>query len=442
MTVQSWVLKNFPGVLSRVDSPRRQLKALRVSVARAQNTVFYGKRLKEVGVTPGSIRSIEDYTSRVPVTTREELIAQDPYDLLAVKPGSETILYGQTSGSTGTPVPVWATLKEMQDGIELALALPIFKHHLKPSDKVALCYPYTRTLAGRSADLLNLMAGCTVIPIGTRNNMYPPEMAAATIQRLRPTILGAAATDAFSYANILADQGVDPKGLGIRLVVSGAEPCSPARAEALGRVYDAKVLSLLGQNEIGFPGIPCELNRMHLPQFLMFTELVHPDGTPAQPGERANTIVTPTAKRAQPLLRYVTGDTVVWDDQPCDCGLPLPTMEILGRAHTVIDTNGRTFFPIELEEALYKAASLDGVWYQIRVRQDDVLVRAEHRDVKMYDELAASIEKDLSQFTGKKVRVEMLAPGTLYDYRQIRPGKPLSRVVDEVAGKGEVVEGM
>jgi len=38
--------------------------------------------------------------------------------------------------------------------------------------------------------------------------------------------------------------------------------------------------------------------------------------------------------------------------------------------------------------------------------------------------------------------VEMIAPGSLYDYRQIRPGKPLSRVVDEVAGKGEVVEGM
>ncbi len=442
MSVQSWILRTFPGVLSRIDSPRRQLKQLRTSVARAQNSVFYGKRLKEAGVTPGSIRRIEDFTTRVPVTTREELLEQDPYDLLAVKPGSETILYGQTSGSTGNPVPVWATLREMQDGIELALALPVFRNNLHPSDRVALCYPYTRTLAGRSADLLNLMAGCTVIPIGTRNNMYPPEMAAATIKRLRPTILGAAATDAFAYANILRDQGIDTRKLGIRLIVSGAEPCSPARAEALGRVYDAKVLSLLGQNEIGFPGIPCELNKMHVPQFMMYTELIHPDGSPAQPGERANTIVTPTFKRAQPLLRYVTGDTVLWDEEPCECGLPLPTMEILGRAHTVISTNGRSFFPIELEEALYKAASLDGVWYQIRVRQDEVLVRAEHRETDQYDQMASSIESQLSAFTGRKVRVEMITPGTLYDYRQIRPGKPLSRVVDEVAGTDEVVEGM
>jgi len=442
VSIQSWVLRKFPGVISRVDRPKRQLKALRVAVKRAQSTKFYGQRLKEVGVTPSSIRSFKDFTTRVPVTTREELLEQDPYDLLAIKPGAETLLYGQTSGSTGNPVPVWASLKEMQDGIELALALPVFRNNLHPSDRVALCYPYTRTLAGRSADLLNLMAGCTVIPIGTRNNMYPPEMAAATIARLRPTILGAAATDAFAYANILADQGIDPKSLGIRLVVSGAEPCAPARAEALGKVYGAKVLSLLGQNEIGFPGIPCELNHMHVPQFMMYTELVHPDGSPAQPGERANTIVTPTFKRAQPLLRYVTGDTVIWHTEPCECGLPLPRMEILGRAHTIIETSGHSIFPIELEEALYKAASLDGVWYQIRVRADDILVRAEHRDASQYEELAASIEKELGQLTGKPVRAEMIVPGSLYDYREIRPGKPLSRVVDEVAGKDEVVEGM
>jgi phenylacetate-CoA ligase len=436
------VLRTFPGVLARVDSPRRQLKQLRTAVRRAQSTKFYGRRLKEAGVTPSSIRSAKDFTSLVPVTTREELLEADPYDLLAIEPGSEALLYGQTSGSTGNPVPIWASLKEMQDGIDLALALPVFRNNLHPSDRVALCYPYTRTLAGRSADLLNLRAGCTVIPIGTRNNMYPPEMAAATIARLRPTILGAAATDAFAYANILADQGVDPGSLGIRLVISGAEPCAPARAEALGRVYNAKVLSLLGQNEIGFPGIPCELNHMHVPQFMMYTELVHPDGSPAQPGERANTIVTPTFKRAQPLLRYVTGDTVIWHTEPCECGLPLPRMEILGRAHTIIKTNGHSIFPIELEDALYRAASLDGVWYQIRMRADDVLVRAEHRDASQYEEMAASIERGIGKLTGKPVRVEMIAPGSLYDYRQIRPGKPLSRVVDEVAGTDEVVEGM
>jgi phenylacetate-CoA ligase len=442
MSMRSWVLRNFPGVLARIDSPRNILKQLRTSVARAQRTRFYAKRLGEAGVTPSTIRSVEDFARRVPPTTREDLIAQDPYDLLAIQPGEEALLYGQTSGSTGNPVPVWASLREMEEGIELALQLPVFRKHLRRDDRVALCYPYTRTFAGRSADLLNLMAGVTVIPMGTRNNMYPPEMVAATIRRLRPTILGAAATDAYSYANILMDQGVDPSKLGIRLIVSGAEPCARSRADALGKLYDARVLSLLGQNEIGFPGIPCELNHMHVPSFMMFTELVHKDGSPARPGERAQTIVTPTFKRAQPLLRYVTGDTVIWRTDPCECGLPLPRMEILGRSHTTIPVDGHAVFPIELEEALYRAAPLTGVWYQVRVRKDSVVVRAEHRDPKDWEALAASIEKGIGALTGRPVRAEMVTPGTLYDYRSIREGKPLSRVVDEVQGTKEIIEGM
>lgn len=76
------------------------------------------------------------------------------------------------------------------------------------------------------------------------------------------------------------------------------------------------------------------------------------------------------------------------------------------------------------------------------MRTDEVLVRAEHRDAEQHDQLASGIERDLGSFTGKPVRVEMISPGTLYDYRQIRPGKPLSRVVDEVTGRGEVVEEM
>jgi hypothetical protein len=35
----------------------------------------------------------------------------------------------------------------------------------------------------------------------------------------------------------------------------------------------------------------------------------------------------------------------------------------------------------------------------------------------------------------------MVPHGTLYDYRQVRPGKPLSRVIDEKKGTKEIVEG-
>jgi phenylacetate-CoA ligase len=257
--------------------------------------------------------------------------------------------------------------------------------------------------------------------------------------KLKPTILGAAATDAFAYANILMDRGIDPKDVGIRLIISGAEPCSSRRAEVLGRLYNAKALSLLGQNEVGM-AIPCEKNVLHLPSFVMFTEIYKDDGSEAKPGEMANSVVTPTWREAQPILRYETGDVIRILDRPCECGLPLPTMEILGRRTTRLNITGRGIFPIELEDILYRT-DLNGTWYRIIVEKESIRIEAEHRGTedreKIENEIASNFEKELRI----DASVKLTAPGTLYDYRSVRPGKPLSRVIDNVSGRQQVIEG-
>jgi phenylacetate-CoA ligase len=307
-----------------------------------------------------------------------------------------------------------------------------------PQDIVALCYPYTRTLAGRMADMINQRRGATIIPMGTRNNMYPPEEVVDTILRLEPTILGAVATDAFSYANILLDRGMDPASIGLRLIVSGAEPLSGSRAIVLGKLFGCKALSLLGQNEVGV-AIPCKHNVLHLPSFAMYTEVKNDDGTDAAPGEKGYSVVTPTWREAQPILRYVTGDVIRLMDEPCPCGLPLPTMEIYGRRMTQLRIGRKSYFPIELEDILYRNY-LNGPWYRMVLEGDSLHVSVEHRG-KDTETLAKRIEKDLKEKLKIDITAEILAPGTLYDYRTIRPGKALSRIVDRTSGRDQLIEG-
>jgi phenylacetate-CoA ligase len=270
--------------------------------------------------------------------------------------------------------------------------------------------------------------------------MYPPELAAETIHKLKIDVLGAAATDAFAYANILRDRGIDPAKMGVKYVMSGAEPCSQNRARALGKVWGgAQVFSLLGQNESGFAGIPCERNMMHIPSFAMFTELLHEDGTVASRGERALAVVTPTSREAMPLLRYLTGDYIEILKEPCECGLPLPAMRILGRRGTDVKVGAGKYFPIELEDVLYKA-DLNGVWYQIRAAPERISILAEHRDQEDYPRLETEIVRNFkSAFQGVAVDVKLVRPGVLYNYRELRVGKPISRVIVE-GGKGEVIE--
>jgi phenylacetate-CoA ligase len=433
------MLKKFPGIIKYANKESMILKRLKKAVDYAYKSKMYARKLKAAGVKASDIKTIKDFKAMVPKTTKKDLISCDAYDLLAVAPGNKCVIYSQTSGTTGGHVPIWVTQNELDKFVDVAVCLPVFQNLLSPKDRVAICYPYTRTLAGRVADMINQKAGVTIIPIGARNNMYPPEEVVDAIIRLKPTILGAMGTDALSYANILMDRGIDPKKVGIRLIVSGAEPCSDNRGKALERIYDAKFLSLLGQNEIGGMA-PCEENKLHLPSFAMFTEIYHEDGTEAQPGERALSYVTPTWREAMPLLRYETGDKIIIDKDPCSCGLPLPTMQILGRRRTELFIGGKSYFPIELENILYRSF-FNGVWYQFTIREGGISVTCEHRNKEDYSTLEEKIKSNLESVIKQNVEVKMVPHGTLYDYRQVRPGKPLSRVIDEKKGTKEIVEG-
>jgi phenylacetate-CoA ligase len=439
MGFQAKMLKKFPGIIKYANSEGAILKRLKKAVDYAYKSKMYAKKLKAAKVSSSDIRSIEDFKRKVPLTTKKDLLSGSPYDLLAVSPGEKCLIYSQTSGTTGGHVPIWVTQTELERFVDLAICLPVFQDLLSPEDRVAICYPYTRTMAGRVADMINQTAKTTIIPMGTRNNMYPPSEVVDTMIRLKPTILGAMATDALAYANILLDRGLDPKNVGIRLIVSGAEPCSDNRGAALGEVFDAKFLSLLGQNEIGGMA-PCAENNLHLPNFAMFTEIYHEDGTEAEPGDRALSVVTPTWREAMPLLRYETGDKIIIEKDPCPCNLPLPTMKILGRKRTELFIGGKSFFPIELENVLYKA-KLDGVWYQMIIRENEITIKAEHRKVEDYTRLKETIHSNFGSLLKMDINVEMVAPGSLYDYNKIRPGKPLSRVVDETQGRSEIIEG-
>jgi phenylacetate-CoA ligase len=441
MSAIGFLLKKFPGMIGFAEKESYILRRLRKAVKYAFKAKFYNEKLTKAGVKPGAIRSFKDFKTMVPLTVRKEFENADPYDLLAIAPGKECLIYAQTSGTTTQkPVPAWISKREFERGLELVLCLPLFQKHLSKTMKVAVCYPYTRTLAGRAADLMVQKAGATLIPIGTRNNMYPPELAAQTIHKLRADVIGAAATDAFAYANILLDRGIRPEEMGVKYIMSGAEPCAENRAKALGKLWGgARVFSLLGQNESGFAGIPCEENLMHIPSFGMFTELVHEDGTEARRGERALSVVTPTMREAMPMLRYVTGDYIEILKEQCACGLPLPAMKVLGRKGSDVKVGPVSMFPIELENLLFKS-TLNGVWYQIRAGPDRLDITAEHRDEGDYSRLEGEIKKNFeAAFQGATINVKLVPQGTLYNYRELRAGKPISRVIVEGAG-GEIIE--
>jgi len=140
------------------------------------------------------------------------------------------------------------------------------------------------------------------------------------------------------------------------------------------------------------------------------------------------------------MLRYLTGDYIELLKEPCACGLPLPAMRILGRKGTDVRLGPVSRFPIELENTLYKA-DLNGVWYQIHAWPDHVDITAEHRDESDWSRLSGQIKSNFeSEFPGVAVNVRMVHQGELYNYRELRMGKAVSRVLAGSDGK-ELIEG-
>ncbi|MFX1511919.1 MAG: phenylacetate--CoA ligase family protein [Promethearchaeota archaeon] len=417
-------------------------RKLRKTIHQAYKSKFYRKKLDAAKIRPQAIKSFKDF-KQLPYTYREEisLATTNPYDLLAVNPEKTPLIYGQTSGTTTThAVPVFMSRKEYEKSVNMAMRLPVFSL-ITSKDRVALLYPYTRTFAGRTADLMVQKAGALLIPIGTRTNIFPPLQAVDTLLALKPTILGVVATDAFAIANILWDRGVDPKELGVDKIVIGAEPCAKTRMNRLKEIYGASfIFNFVGQNEVGLPGIPCEKEIMHFPSLAMYGEFIAKDGSEASIGEQATPIITPLFRNAMPLLRYWTDDIVRLSNKPCECGLKLPIYEILGRRQTeVILSKDSIYMPIELENCLFQS-SLSGTWYRIEIGANFLKIIAEHRNKEEWGYLEAEICSNFEQQFNFPTEVTLVEPGTLYDYRNVRPGKPMSRIIDHQSNRHELLE--
>jgi phenylacetate-CoA ligase len=78
----------------------------------------------------------------------------------------------------------------------------------------------------------------------------------------------------------------------------------------------------------------------------VLAEIIRDDGTPCQPGETGELVVTPLYNYASPLVRYRSGDFVE-RGQPCPCGRTLPTIgRVVGRReHMFQFPDGRRALP-------------------------------------------------------------------------------------------------
>ena len=122
--------------LSRDELAAVQLKGLQWTVKHVwANNEFYRRKLAEVSVEPGDIRSLDDI-HELPFLTKDDFRDQYPLNMLCMPRGSIREMH-MSSGSTGTPVVMAYTEADLTQWAECMARCQIMAG-LQPGDAIQI----------------------------------------------------------------------------------------------------------------------------------------------------------------------------------------------------------------------------------------------------------------------------------------------------------------
>ena len=130
------------------------------------NTPFYRKKFQEMGLEPGDIKSIDDIV-KLPFTNKLDLRDNYPFGLAAV-PMSQIVRIHASSGTTGKPVVVLYTRKDLAMWAE-AISRAFTAYGAGKDDIFQIAYGYGLFTGGLGAHDGATNIGASVIPISSGN---------------------------------------------------------------------------------------------------------------------------------------------------------------------------------------------------------------------------------------------------------------------------------
>jgi phenylacetate-CoA ligase len=139
-------------------------------------------------------------------------------------------------------------------------------------------------------------------------------------------------------------------------IMTTAGTLYPQFRETIGKVFNSPIYNRYGSREVG--DIACECwqhNGLHVSMTTHYVEILKENGSPAKPGEVGEIVVTLLTNFVMPLIRYRIGDTGVWSEKSCKCGISWPLLkQITGRVKdTIIRNDGAIINGAYFTQLLY-----------------------------------------------------------------------------------------
>lgn len=403
-----------------------QLSQVAAQIKRLVKTdSYYGKKYRELGIT--DVTSQEAF-EELPFSSKDDLRNAYPLGIQAV-PDEEVVRIHSSSGTTGKPVIIPYTAKDVDDWA-IMFARCYETAGVTKKDRVHITPGYGLWTAGIGFQAGAEKLGAMVIPMGPGNTDKQLQM----MIDLESTVLTATS----SYALLLAEE-IDKRGLKdkihLKKGVFGSERWSEKKRKYIKEKLGIELYDIYGLTEIYGPGIgiSCDAqNGMHYWDDYVYIEIIDPKtGKTLPDGEEGEIVITTLVKEGAPLIRFRTHDISRIIPGECPCGRKHPRLDIIkGRSDDMFKVHGVNMFPSQVEELL---ALVDGVpsEYTINIAHDEpankdiMLVTVEAEGRVDFEQTGRQIRDLFKSRIGVTPKITVVPVGTLP-----RSEKKTQRVID------------
>ncbi len=326
---------------------------------------FYGKKLEEAGIS--GVSSAEDF-EKLPFSEKADL--RDAYPLgLMTAPEEEIVRIHSSSGTTGLPVIIPYTQKDVDDWAVM-FARCYETAGITNKDRIQITPGYGLWTAGIGFQAGAEKLGAMAVPMGPGNTEKQLQM----MVDMKSTVICATSSYALLLAEEIEKRGIKDK-IHLKKGVIGSERWGEAMRKRISTELGIELYDIYGLTEIYGPGIAinCKYDTgMHYWDDYLYIEIIDPVTLkPVPDGEVGEVVITTLVKEGAPLIRYRTHDLSRIIPGECPCGSKHPRLDIItGRTDDMVKIKGVNVFPAQIEEVIADTEGASSE-YQIRISHLD-----------------------------------------------------------------------
>ena len=421
-----------------------QWEQVKTLLDRVSQNQFYRHWFEAARVDPLRIRSLDDFSKRVPYLTKKDLLedqrAHLPYGQRLMVPEQEISQAWITSGTSGVGQEIHALSEEdVRRGAEHCFYALTWAG-MQSGDVNLVCWPVA-TLAGGlvlSEALRRFRAHTMLVQI------FDSKTKIERMKTFQPHYLWVTPVYLTRLSALCEELDFLPRRDLRRLkgvfISTGSYPVE--WAERMQEFWGAPLYDVYGTTQIGTMfGATCEEGVVrdgkrgcfHFIDHWALLEVINPEtGTPATYGEEGDVIVTTFNRVATPLVRFRHGDRVrLLPPDYCPCGRTGPCLEAgtIARYDDMIKVKGVNLWPDATDAVLFSYPEVDE--YNARVYVDQSAGREEvdlrvalkaSTDTGRRKEILAALPGQLRERTGVGMAVREVAPEQIerFEYKAIR----------------------